>query len=152
MKVTGEAAETLKVRVAAPLRVTGRIGNRSVSLVLGDETRTFRVTGRPSGAPLVEPIPPASLYSPPARPTWKEAVTISLTLARVRQYAGYLANPDPLGAYRDALRLPDDAPHREPPPHPSAPQDEGLAAWAIALIAAAAVAAAASLAVVWANS
>lgn len=151
VKVTGEAAETLKVRVAAPLRVTGRIGDRSVSLVLGDETRTIRVKGRPTVRLAVEPVPPASLSSPPARPTWEEAVMISLTLARVRQYAGYLANPDPLGltathyVYRTTA-----APG--PAPHPSAPQDEGLAAWAIALIAVAAAAAVGGLAVLWANS
>ena len=153
VEVTGQA-ETLKVRVAAPLRVTGRIGDRSVSLVLGEETRTIHINGRPSVRLAVEPIPPASLSSPPARParpTWKEAVTVSLTLARVRQYAGYLANPDPLGptgtryVYRKTA-----AP--APPPEPPAPQDQGLAAWAIAFIAAAAIAAAGGLAVVWARS
>ena len=87
----------------------------------------------------------------PRRPTWNEAVTVSLTLARVRQYAGYLANPDPLGAtatryvYRTTA-----AP--APPPVPPAPQDEGLPAWAIAFIAPAALAAAGGLAVVWARS
>ncbi len=154
VQVSGKT-ETLKVRVASPLRVTGRIGNRKVSLVLGEEARTIHVSGRPLVRLAVEPVPPASLSSPPAqpgvRPTWKEAVTISLTLARVRQYAGYLANPDPLGptetryVYRTTA-----AP--APPPEPPAPPGEGLAAWAIALITAAAIAAAGGLAVVWARS
>jgi hypothetical protein len=150
VQVTGEA-ETLKVRVAAPLRVSGRIGNRHVSLVLGGGTRTIHVAGRPLVRLAVEAVPPASLASPPARPTWKETVTVSLTLARVRQYASYLANPDPLGpaATRYVYRT-TAAP--APPPLRPAPQEEGLAAWAIALIAAAAIASAGGLAFVWARS
>jgi hypothetical protein len=150
VQVTGKT-ETLKVRVASPLRVTGRIGDRKISLVLGEEARTIHVSGRPLVRLTVEPFPSASLSSAPRQPTWNEAVTVSLTLARVRQYAGYLANPDPLGAtatryvYRTTA-----AP--APPSVPPAPQDEGLPAWTIALIAPAALAAAGGLAVVWARS
>jgi hypothetical protein len=150
VQVTGKA-ETLKVRVAAPLRVTGRIGGRSVSLVLGDGTRTIHVSGRPLVRLAVEAVPPASLSSRSPRPTWKEAVTASLTLARVRQYTSYLANPDPLGPARTRYVYRTTA-APAPPPLPPAPEDEGLAVWAIALIAAAAVAAAGGLAVVWARS
>lgn len=150
VQVTGPA-ETLHVPVVAPLRVTGRIGGRDVSLLLTEEPRTIHVRGRPSLQLAVRPEPPTSLSSPPRRPTWDEAVRISLTLARVRQYESYLANPDPLGpvstryAYRTVA-----AP--APPLAPPAPQDEGLAAWAIVLIAVGAVAAAGGLAVAWANS
>jgi hypothetical protein len=152
VRVSGET-RNLEVRVTAPLRVTGRIGGREVSFVLGAEPRTFRVPGRPEVALSVRPVPPASLYTASERPTWDEAVRISLTLARVRQYDGFLGNPDPLGpltaryAYRTVA-----APAPPPVPEPAAPQEEGLAAWLIALIVAGSVAAAGGLAVLWARS
>jgi hypothetical protein len=150
VEVTGKA-ETLPVPVVAPLRVTGRVGNRDVSLVLTDEPRTIHVGGRPQVRLAVRPVPPAELASTPPRPTWEEAVRISLTLARVRQYESYLVNPDPLGAVRTSYTYRTVA-APAPPPTPPAPQDEGLAAWAIALIAVAGVAGAGGLAVVWAKS
>jgi len=151
IKTTG-GTRTIDVRVAAPLRIVGRIGGRDVSFVLGSEPRTILARGRPEVTLSVEPVPPALLYSAPRRPTWDQALTVSLTLARVRQYDGFLVNPDPLGpldarySYRTVA-----APTPAPVPEPTQ-RDEGLAAWLIALIAAGSVAAAGGLAVLWANS
>jgi len=153
VQVTGRT-RNLEVRVTAPLRVTGRIDGRDVSFVLGPEPRTILTRGNAEVALSVEPVPPASLYSVPKRPTWDEALMISLTLARVRQYDGFLGNPDPLGplatryAYRTVA-----APASPPPvPEPAAPDEGGLAAWLIALIVAGSLAAAGGLAVLWARS
>jgi hypothetical protein len=152
VRVSG-VTRNLEVRVTAPLRVTGRVGGRAVSFVLGAEPRTIRVAGQPEVALSVEPVPPAALYSARERPTWDETLRISLTLARVRQYDGFLGNPDPIGplttryTYRTLA-----APAPSPVPEPSTPQDEGLAAWLIALAIAGSVAAAGGLAVLWARS
>jgi hypothetical protein len=148
VKVTG-AVRNLRLRLYAPLRVTGRIGGRAVSLVLEDEPRTIQAQGQIALS--ITPVPPASLFASSPSPGWDETLRTSLTLARVRQYRSYLANPDPLGpiearyAYRTVA-----AP--APPPAPPAPQDEGLAAWLIALIAAGSVAALGGAAVLWASS
>jgi hypothetical protein len=153
LNVRGDVRET-HLEITAPLRVTGRVGARAVSIVLGGDeptTQTIRFTGRPSLHLSVEPIPPRSLQTVPNRPTWNEAVRISLTLARSRQYRTFLANPDPLGiasaryVYRTVAAS-------SPVPPPSAPSDEGLAVWLVALIAAAATVGAAGLTVLWANS
>jgi hypothetical protein len=148
VKVTGPVRD-LRVRLYAPLEVRGRIGGREVSLLLGPEPRTIRVAGRPSIALSVEPVPP-SLRESARKPDWNRTLRTSLTLARVRQYLSFLANPDPLGPLQARYLYRTVAPG--PPPAPPAPQDEGLAAWLIALIAAASVAAAGGLAVLWANS
>ena len=150
VKVTG-AVRDLRVRVYAPLEVRGRIGGREVSLLLGPEPRTIRVTGPASVALSVEPVPPASLRETARNPDWNATLRTSLTLARVRQYLSFLANPDPLGQLQ-ARYLYRTVAAPGPPPAPPAPQDEGLAAWLIALIAVGSVAAAGGLAVLWANS
>ena len=153
VKVTGRVRDA-RMRVTAPLEVTGRIGDREVSLVLGDgrpTVRTILARGRPSLELTVEPVPPASLLARRTRPSWTEALRASLTLARVRQYNALLANPDTLGPvdaryqYRSAAA---------PTPVPPAPteQDAGLGAWMLALIIAGSLAAAGGLAVLWANS
>ena len=153
VNVRGDVREA-HLEVSAALRVTGRVGGRNVSVVLGGDeptTHTIRVRGRPSVQLSVEPFPPRSLQTVPDRPTWNQAVKISLALARAHQYRTFLANPDPLGiasaryVYRTVA-----AP--APVPQPSTPSDEGLAAWLIALIAAGAAVGAAGLAVLWANS
>ena len=168
VKVTGRT-EAIRLRISAPLRVTGRVGGTSIALMLGGgrpAMRTVRFQGRPSVHLTVEPVPRASVLRPPRGRTWVEALRLgtvpagralfrrvveaSLTLARVRQYDAVLANPDPLGpigaryVYRTVA-----APVPVPPP---SPDSEGLAAWAVALIVAGSVAAAGGLAVFWAHS
>ena len=122
-----------------------------MSLLLGSEPRTITVTGPASVALSVEPVPPASLRETARNPDWNATLRTSLTLARVRQYLSFLANPDPLGQL-EAHYLYRTVAAPGPPPAPPAPQDEGLAAWLVALIAAGSVAAAGGLAVLWANS
>jgi hypothetical protein len=122
-----------------------------VSLLLGAEPRTITVTGPATVALSVEPVPPASLRETARNPDWNGTLRTSLTLARVRQYLSFLANPDPLGQL-EARYLYRTVAAPGPPPAPPAPQDEGLAAWLVALIAAGSVAAAGGLAVLWANS
>jgi hypothetical protein len=150
VKVTGPVRD-LRVRVYAPLEVRGRIGGREVSLLLGAEPRTITVTGPTTVALSVEPVPPASLRETARNPDWNGTLRTSLTLARVRQYLSFLVNPDPLGPLQ-ARYLYRTVAAPAPPPAPPAPQDEGLAAWLVALIAAGSVAAAGGLAVLWANS
>jgi hypothetical protein len=170
VKVTG-GARAVRVRVSAPLRITGVIGRRRVDFVLGGdgpEVRTIEVQGRPSIDLGVDPAPPGSLLRPPRGRSWIEAVRLgavphgrafferalkaSLTLARVHQYEAFLANPDSLGlvggryAYETVA-----APAPAPAPAP-AQSDEGLAAWILVLIVAGSIAAAGGLAVLWANS
>jgi hypothetical protein len=150
VKVTGPVRD-LRVRLYAPLEVRGRIGGREVSLLLGSEPRTIRVTGKAVVDLSVEPVPPASLRESARKPDWNATLRTSLTLARVRQYLSFLVNPDPLGPLQ-ARYLYRTVAAPGPPPAPPAPQDEGLAAWLIALIAAGSVAAVGGLAVIWANS
>jgi hypothetical protein len=166
LKVTG-ATRALRFQVSAPLRVTGRVGRTKVDLLLDSGTRTIGFRGPLSIELRVEAVPPAGLLRPPRGRTWAEALRLgavpdaralfrhaaeaSLTLARVRQYDSPLANPDSLGpigaryVYRSAASAP------PIPPAPSS-QDEGLAAWILALIVAGSVAAAGGLAVLWAHS
>ena len=149
VRVTGPVRDA-HVRVSAPLKVAGRIGNRKVSFILGTETRVIPVQGNPDVELAVQPVAPAALLATP-RPTWAQAIRVSLTLARVRQYQAPLANPDAVGPIAGSYQYRTVA-APAPPPAPPAPQDEGLAAWLIALIAAGAVAAAGGLAVLWASS
>jgi hypothetical protein len=109
------------------------------------------VTGKAVVDLSVEPVPPASLRETARKPDWNTTLRTSLTLARVRQYLSFLVNPDPLGPLQ-ARYLYRTVAAPAPPPAPPAPQDEGLAAWLIVLIAAGSVAAVGGLAVIWANS
>jgi hypothetical protein len=167
VKVKG-TTRALRVRVSAPLRVTGRIGATQIELLLGSGSRTIRFRGRASIDLRVEAVPPAQLLRPPRGRSWTEALRLgalpdartffrlaaetSLTLARVRQYDSPLVNPDSLGpigaryVYRSAAVTP------PPVPPPPTGQNEGLAAWLLALIVAGSVAAAGGLAVLWAHS
>ena len=170
VRVKGNA-QALNARVSAPLRITGRIGDKPIDFVLGGDrpgVRTIEVRGRPSIELEVEPAPPDSLLRPPRGRSWVEAVRLgavpggraffdqalkaSLTLARVHQYEAFLANPDSLGRV-DARYVYRTVAAPAPPPAPApAPTDEGLAAWMLALIVAGSIAAAGGLAVLWANS
>jgi hypothetical protein len=96
-----------RVTVAAPLRVTGTIGTRRVSLVLTGSA-VVPAAGRVdlTATPLayVPPAPAGSLVAFAAR--------ASLSVARARQFQAFLGNPDPTGTstttfvYRTAQRPP----------------------------------------------
>jgi hypothetical protein len=169
VKVRGKTTAA-EIEVVAPLHVTGRIGDAKVDLLLGGgrpRTRTVSVSRRPSLHLRVEPVPPDALLRPPRGRTWVQALRLgavpdgrtlfaraaeaSFTIARIRQYDAPLVNPDSLGTigaryeYRTVA-----AP--APPPAPPSEDRGGLATWAVALIAAGAVAAAGGLAVLWAHS
>ena len=101
-----------KVRVAAPLLVTGTIGRRHVRFVLEDRSTIH------AGGPIrltVTPQDPTRLLRAPVtglsgRQLLDRATRASLTLARVRQYRTFLGNPDATGksrttyAFRTAAR------------------------------------------------
>jgi hypothetical protein len=169
VKVRGRVRET-RVRVDAPLRVTGRAAGKSFTAVLGGDrpaARTIDVQDLERLELTVEPIPPAALLRPPRGESWAQAVRLdpslggrplfdhavkaSLTLALVRQYDALLQNPDPLGSISARYLYRVTAAPAPAPPEPSS-GSEGLAVWLLALIAAGGAAAAGGLAVIWAHS
>ena len=90
--VTGTPT-AVRVAVAAPLRVTGTIGARHVSLLLRQDSVV------PSTGPVdlrVTPVAPAVPARLPASGTalFVLATRLSLETARARQYERFLANPD----------------------------------------------------------
>ena len=107
------AAHATHVRVVVPLLVTGTVGGRAVRAAL---------TGRlivPARGPIdvsVEPqLPPAG--APQAltgRKALAEATTLSLTVARLRQFERFLANPDPNGLSTTVYRYRTARPPRVP--------------------------------------
>ena len=155
VKVRGDVRE-VHLPISAPLRVTGRVGGTDVSLVLGGfgrpTTHTIPVRGRPDVQVMARLVIPAALETPLRRPTWGQAVRISLTLARARQYQTFVANPDPYGPATARYVYRTVAAPAPPTPPPSTPDEGGLAAWLVALIVAGSVAALGGLAVLWANS
>jgi hypothetical protein len=98
--VITSALEPVRVRIAAPLLVTGTIGTRRVRLVL-EASAAF-----PRGAIHLEirPQPPLALLTPRADETGRtlliRATRATLSLARLHQYQAYLGNPDPGGISR----------------------------------------------------
>lgn len=140
---TGDAVVTSQpsaatLTVVAPLRVSGTIGGRHV-----DELLDHRLVVPASG--------PVRLTVTPATPTGLLNADVAglsgrallahisqtvLTIARVRQYRSYLANPDPTGAnhttyvYASGARV-------APPPVATAPSGHG---WERSAIIAAAIA------------
>ena len=99
----------VRVAVAAPLRVTGTIGGRRVSLILTGR-RTIAATGAVNL--IVTPLKPTVPERLPSggRELFALASRLALATARARQYLQFLANPDALGrsettfAYRTARR------------------------------------------------
>ena len=99
-------------RAVAMMRVTGTIGGRPIDLVLG----ATRVTLAAHGAIRlrVEPAPPLALLrgltALPGPALLRRVSAATFDLARARQYATYLGNPDPSGTntttytYRSAAR------------------------------------------------
>jgi hypothetical protein len=86
-----------RVHVVAPLRVTGTIGARRVSLVLRGRTSIptagrIALTVRP-----VVAVPDRDVSSLGGRALLDYASLVSLTIARARQYETFLGNPDPTG-------------------------------------------------------
>jgi hypothetical protein len=102
-----------KVRVVAPLLVTGRVGLHVVHGVLEDRPLTIQASG-----PIrltVTPQDPVRLLAAPAaavsgRQLLDRVTRATLTLARVLQYRSFLGDPDPTGhsrttyVYRTAAR------------------------------------------------
>jgi hypothetical protein len=95
----------VRVRVSAPLGVTGTIGGRRVDLVLGGTAHPLAATF-PSGPVrlAVRPLPASELLHPAAgesgRALLARTIRASLELARARQYDTFLGNPDPAGSSR----------------------------------------------------
>ena len=86
----------VRIAVSAPLRVSGTIGTRHVSLLLRSRavvhaTGPVRLT--------VEPVElvPAATSALGGRALLRLASAASLTLARTRQYEMFVGNPDPTG-------------------------------------------------------
>jgi hypothetical protein len=92
--------EPVRVRIDAPLLVTGTIGSRRINLVL-DGSVSY-----PRGAVHLEvrPQSPLALLTPRRGETGRmlllRATRGTLSLARVHQYQSYLGNPDPGGTSR----------------------------------------------------
>ncbi len=99
-------------RAVAMLHVTGTIGGRPIDLVLSAK----RVTLAAHGAIRlrIEPTPPLALLrgltALPGDALLRRVSAATFDLARTRQYATYLGNPDPIGTntttytYRSAAR------------------------------------------------
>jgi hypothetical protein len=89
------------VEVSAPLRVSGTVGSRRVTLVLGGATHPLTAT-LPRGRVRLQvtPLPPLELLTPrheTGRALLDRATRASLEFARSRQYDAFLGNPDPGG-------------------------------------------------------
>jgi hypothetical protein len=103
------------VEAVAPLRVTGRLGAREFSALLGDgRPLELRIAvqaeaRRPQFRMRVEPVPPLELLTPPGATTWARTVRLGrlngrqllaraigarLATARARQFDQFLAVPD----------------------------------------------------------
>jgi hypothetical protein len=87
----------VRVRVTAPLRVRGTIGVRRVSLVVRDRT-VVRASGRVdlTVTPLQE-VDTGAVAKLGNRALLGAVSRAVLKLARARQYAAFLGNPDPTG-------------------------------------------------------
>jgi hypothetical protein len=142
------AIVAVQVTVAAPLRVSGTIGGRRVSLVLG-----YRASIPAAGKVALRVEPLLTVGRPTAGLSGRRLLAFAthagLTFARTRQYQSFLGNPDPTGratttyVYRTAA-----APSRPP----VASTSSGRSWTTDLLVAAGLVAALAVGVVVWAKS
>ncbi|MGN6797726.1 MAG: hypothetical protein ACTHKS_06215 [Gaiellaceae bacterium] len=96
----------VSMTVTAPLHVTGTIGDRRIDLLLTTRTR-LHGSGRIDLR--AEPVKDVdAVTSTSGRALLREAIRVTLTLARANQYDEFLGNPDPAGssqtvyAYRTA--------------------------------------------------
>jgi hypothetical protein len=117
----------VRMRISAPLAISGTIGTRRVQLTLGGSGHPENATF-PAGAIrlTVRPQPPLELLDAPpgesGRALFARATRASLESARARQYDTFLGNPDPAGPstatylYVSAKRPPPVAAAVEPEP------------------------------------
>ena len=89
-------ARTTQVRVVVPLLIRGTVGGRSIHARV---TRRLTVPGRGKIDVSVDPQLPAAtaVAGLSGRQALAEATMLNLTVARLRQFERFLANPDPAG-------------------------------------------------------
>ena len=138
----------VRITVAAPLHVTGTIGNQRIDLLLTGRTRirgSGRIDLRAEPVERVDAVTAAS-----GRALLREAIRATLTLARANQYDEFLGNPDPAGSSRTVYAY-----RTASPPHaaPIAAVGNHRRTWVeTALIVAAVASALAAGAALWARS
>jgi hypothetical protein len=143
------AAHAMKARIVVPLLVSGTVGGRSIHA---------RVSGRltvPAAGKIavsVEPQLPAgeALTGLSGREALAHATALSLTIARLRQYDRFLANPDPDGSSTTAYTYRTAVPRRVPVAVSPAPRSRDWTT-TIVVVVGLLLAAAAGLAL-WARS
>jgi hypothetical protein len=87
-----------RIAVAAPLHVSGTIGRQRIDILVSGRTR-IRGSGRIDLR--VEPVERIDeTTSTTGRALLRDAIQVTLTLARVNQYEEFLGNPDPAGPSR----------------------------------------------------
>jgi hypothetical protein len=143
------------VEVSAPLRITGSVGSRHVTLVLGGATHPLTAT-LPRGRVRLQvtPLPPLELLAPKhetGRALLDRATHASLEFARSRQFDAFLGNPDPGGASSTDYVYVSGRPASAAPGENS-PRVAGHRWVRSLLIAVVALATAAAAAVAWARS
>ena len=137
-----------RMTVAAPLHVTGTIGQQRIDLVLNGRTRLHgngRIDLRAEPVEHVDAVTAAG-----GRALLQLAIRATLTLARANQYEEFLGNPDPAGSSRTVYAY-----RTARPPHaaPTAVVGGHRRTWVETALAVAAVAAAlAAGAALWARS
>jgi hypothetical protein len=148
--VVTSALEPVRVRVDAPLLVTGTVGARRIDLVL-DGSVSY-----PRGAVHLEvrPQPPRALLTPgpgeSGRRLLLRATRATLSLARLHQYQAYLGNPDPGGTSQTTYVYVSG--RRADVPQTAVPKSEGAGRVRTVLVAIGSLAAVALAAFAWARS
>jgi hypothetical protein len=143
------APSSVKVRVVAPLHVRGTVGRRRVDALV-DDTLVVPSTG--AVRLTVVPVLPAARELAAATGTalLDRLTRVLLTVARTRQYASFLGNPDPTGASATTYVYRTASP---PQALPAAPLSHDGRGWTttLAIVVAAAAAAGVGI-VVWSRS
>ena len=137
-----------RITVTAPLHVTGTIGPRRIDLMLTGRTR---IHGQGRIDLRVEPVEHVGeITATSGRALLREAIRVTLTLARANQYDEFLGNPDPAGSSRTVYAY-----RTASPPHaaPIAAVGQHRRTWVeTALVVAALAAAVAAGAALWVRS
>lgn len=137
------------IRVVVPLRVTGTIGSRRVSLRLGAAPASFPAGELRLSASVLHPAP-----RPPAGLSGRElldiAVRASLESARARQYDAFLGNPDPSGSSTSTFSFVSGT--RRAPTVAAVPEDHGRSTAGMLLWAVGGLAALAGAALAWSRA